>query len=60
MDIFVEDYGYITVDEFNNDLQQYQQEKIDHQNTIGVPHPYLNMIFLISLLAMFYQGSKSN
>ena len=39
MDIYIEDYNYITVDEFNNDLQEYQQQKIDHQNTVGVPVP---------------------
>ena len=39
MNIFVEDYGYVTVDEFNKDLQEYQQEKIDHKGTLGVPAP---------------------
>lgn len=39
MNIYVEDYGYVTVDEFNKDLQKYEQEKIDHQNTVGVPAP---------------------
>lgn len=39
MNIYVEDYGYVTVDEFNKDLQEYKQQKIDHQNTVGVPAP---------------------
>ena len=39
MDIYVEDYGYETVDEFKKDLQEYEQEKIDHRDTINVPAP---------------------
>lgn len=39
MDIYIEDYGYDSVEQFNSDLEEYRQAVINHTGTLGVPAP---------------------